>query len=238
MAATLAFVTYTSTSNHFDVAVIFASISLFQLLRQPLLILPRALSTIADARSALTRLEKVLHAEVRRDDETLNVDLGMKEVVRVQRATFEWEESLGSAGLGEDEDGSGKAKKGGKQTKQKVKQMKEDEEKNDGGVAPFRVKDVDFVVPRGQLVAIVGPFGSGKVRTCRLRCDFLIADEPLLVESSAGPHWRNAAGRRQCSVRWVYWLLSSDCLDSECYASEIFHLRPDSLRVINFHIVA
>ena len=31
------------------------------------------------------------------------------------------------------------------------------------GRGPFRVRDVNLTIPRGQLVAIVGPVGSGKV---------------------------------------------------------------------------
>ncbi|KAJ7833819.1 hypothetical protein B0H13DRAFT_2428014 [Mycena leptocephala] len=53
LAATLTFVTYTETSKQFDVAVVLASFSLFQLLRQPMIFLPCALSAIADARNAL-----------------------------------------------------------------------------------------------------------------------------------------------------------------------------------------
>jgi ABC-type multidrug transport system fused ATPase/permease subunit len=236
MAATLAFVTYTSTSNNFDVAVIFASFALFQLLRQPLLFLPRALSAISDAHSALTRLEKVLHADVRREDETLNVDLGIKEAVRVEKATFEWEESSGNTRMGGKAEG--KAKKGGKGKKEKARLKEEDDEKKGDAAAPFRVKDIDFVIPRGQLVAIVGPVGSGKVRTCRLRYKFLITDEPCIVESSTGPHWRNAEGGRQGNVRRVHRLLSSDCLDSELYTGKSFHLRASSLRTTNCLTVA
>ncbi|KAJ7865962.1 hypothetical protein B0H13DRAFT_1895387 [Mycena leptocephala] len=44
LAATLAFATYTETSKQLDVAVVFASFSLFQLLRQPTMFLPRTLS--------------------------------------------------------------------------------------------------------------------------------------------------------------------------------------------------
>ena len=73
LAATLAFVTYTSTTNSFDVAIVFASFSLFQLLRQPLMFLPRALSAIADAASAVTRLQRVFHAPLR-DDVALEID--------------------------------------------------------------------------------------------------------------------------------------------------------------------
>lgn len=42
LASVLAFVTYSLTGHSFDPAVIFTSLSLFQLLRSPLIFLPRA----------------------------------------------------------------------------------------------------------------------------------------------------------------------------------------------------
>ncbi|KAJ7872410.1 P-loop containing nucleoside triphosphate hydrolase protein [Mycena leptocephala] len=62
LAAMLAFVTYTETSKQFDRAVLFASFTLFQLLRQPTMFVPRTLSAIADARDALVRLSLVFCA--------------------------------------------------------------------------------------------------------------------------------------------------------------------------------
>ena len=59
LAATIAFVTYTATAHDFDVAIIFSSLSLFQLLRQPLMFLPRSLSATTDAQNALIRLAKL-----------------------------------------------------------------------------------------------------------------------------------------------------------------------------------
>lgn len=102
LAATLAFVTYTSTAHNFDVAVIFSSFSLFQLLRQPLMFLPRALSAISDARSAITRLEKVFHSELLSGD-TLIVDYDLDVALRVEHASFEWEESVAQETIGGEE---------------------------------------------------------------------------------------------------------------------------------------
>ncbi|EJD07137.1 ABC protein [Fomitiporia mediterranea MF3/22] len=159
LAATLAFVTYTKTTSSFDVAIIFSSLSLFQLLRQPLMFLPRALSAIADARSALTRLEKVFHAELR-DTIALDIDLSLDVALRVDNATFEWEESAPQESIGTSGTGKDKHKdKREKELKDKLNAI-EDEKKTDA--VPFRVRDVNLVVPRGQLVAIVGPVGSGK----------------------------------------------------------------------------
>ncbi|KAL1937139.1 hypothetical protein VTO73DRAFT_14531 [Trametes versicolor] len=74
LAATIAFVTYTSTSHSFGVAIIFSSLSLFQLLRQRLMFLPRALSATTDAQNALARLRKVFDAETADPADAIAVD--------------------------------------------------------------------------------------------------------------------------------------------------------------------
>ncbi|OCB92268.1 ABC protein [Sanghuangporus baumii] len=158
LAATLAFVTYTNTSNSFDVAVIFASFSLFQLLRQPLMFLPRALSAIADAESAITRLQKVFHAQLR-EDVGLDIDVSLDVAIKVEHATFEWEESAPQESFGAPGDKRNKDKD--KKSRELTKKLEAiEDEKTD--IAPFRVRDVNMVVPIGQLVAIVGRVGSGK----------------------------------------------------------------------------
>ncbi|KAJ2926808.1 hypothetical protein H1R20_g10265, partial [Candolleomyces eurysporus] len=93
LAATLAFITYTRVTNEFDVAVVFASLALFQLLRQPMMFLPRGLSVIADARSALSRLDRVFHAELMQGDLVV-IKPEQSWGLLVEDATFEWEEVL------------------------------------------------------------------------------------------------------------------------------------------------
>ena len=158
LAATLAFVAYTNTGDSFDVAVIFASFALFNLLRQPLMFLPRALSNFADARSAVTRLEKVFHAELM-EDIRLDIDVTMDVAIKVEHATFGWEESApkGSPGTSGTKKDRNKDEKG-----RETKRGRADSEKK-MDVSPFMLHDVNLVVPRGRLVAIVGRVGSGKV---------------------------------------------------------------------------
>ncbi|KIJ37571.1 hypothetical protein M422DRAFT_60949 [Sphaerobolus stellatus SS14] len=78
LTAVLAFVTYSLTGNEFDPAILFSSLSLFQLLRQPLLFLPRSFSSITDAQSALIRLKKDFELDI---------------ALRVKGASFRWEGS-------------------------------------------------------------------------------------------------------------------------------------------------
>ncbi|KDQ57350.1 hypothetical protein JAAARDRAFT_194496 [Jaapia argillacea MUCL 33604] len=147
LAATLAFLAYTLTAHSFDEAIIFSSLSLFQLLRQPLMLLPRALTAISDGQSALSRLAVVFQAEMRTDD-AIVIDPSQKLAVKVDKAAFEWEESSSE----------GDTRKSGK-TSQKAKK---EATPITGGAHPFQVKDITLAIPRGSLVAIVGSVGSGK----------------------------------------------------------------------------
>ncbi|KAF7965153.1 hypothetical protein HWV62_45382, partial [Athelia sp. TMB] len=150
LSATLAFVTYTSTQSQFNSAIIFSSFSLFQLLRQPLMNLPRALSSIPDALNALGRLSKVFHAPLMQGT-AIVIDAAQAPALVVADAVFQWE----LAAKPEPEKDKKKKGKGGK-------------EKSDAPAAqgearvPFSVQVPEMVVPRGSLVAIVGPVGSGK----------------------------------------------------------------------------
>ncbi|WWC87583.1 uncharacterized protein L201_002473 [Kwoniella dendrophila CBS 6074] len=56
LASVLSFVTYAATHDTLDPAVIFTSLAFFNLLRQPLMFLPRALSSLTDAQNAIERL--------------------------------------------------------------------------------------------------------------------------------------------------------------------------------------
>ncbi|KAJ7057792.1 ABC protein [Mycena amicta] len=145
LAATLAFVTYTQTSKKFDVAVIFASFSLFQLLRQPMMFLPRALSATADARTALTRLSAVFKATLR-DGAAFAVEEDLSEAIRVDGVPPPVDDG----------------KKGKKKNKDQEKKNVDPEKGDEVEQEPFRLQDITMHIPRGTLTAIVGRVGAGK----------------------------------------------------------------------------
>ncbi|KAF8802448.1 P-loop containing nucleoside triphosphate hydrolase protein [Phlegmacium glaucopus] len=139
LAASLTFVTYTHVTPGFDVAVIFSSLTLFQLLRQPMVFFPNALSATSDARNAVARLSLVFNAEIR-TGASLVIDDSLNVAVQVENATFEWEEALAT-------------------------ESNEDHNNEKGtpqSDLPFRVHNITMDVQRGTLVAVVGRVGSGK----------------------------------------------------------------------------
>ncbi|KAJ7852227.1 hypothetical protein B0H13DRAFT_2359633 [Mycena leptocephala] len=91
LAATLAFVTYTETSKQFDGAVLFASFTLFRLLRQPTMFLPRTLFAIADMHNALARLSLVFRAPLH-EGAPFVVDPEQEAAAWVKGVGWVWEE--------------------------------------------------------------------------------------------------------------------------------------------------
>ncbi|KAI5990317.1 ABC protein [Pisolithus orientalis] len=164
LGTTLAFVTYTLTSRNFNTAIIFSSLSLFQLLRQPMMYMPRALAAIPDAASALERLSDIFHAELIAD-EPLVIHKSQKEAVLVRNATFEWESSekndrsVPDIASGERRDG---ARGGSGCHRSRRGKAGEGKDKLRKDVPVFKVQGVNLAIPRGCLTAIVGPVGSGK----------------------------------------------------------------------------
>ncbi|CAE6465597.1 unnamed protein product [Rhizoctonia solani] len=151
LASVISFVSYSLSGHTLDPAIIFTSLTLFQMLRMPLMFLPVALSSIADASNATSRLEGVFVAEVL--TQTRIIDTSIPVALEVKDAEFSWD-----GAPPDDVSSKGKAKKG------KGKSSKAAAETGDEATKEliFKLKDINMSLPRGQLCAIVGPVGSGK----------------------------------------------------------------------------
>ncbi|KAF9466563.1 ABC transporter [Collybia nuda] len=164
LASVIAFVTYSLTGHTLDPAVIFASLTLFTLLRLPLMFLPMSFSSIADAANAVGRLYGVFEAELL--DETHIVDPELDVAIEVKRASFTWD----SPPPDNSRASGAKKRKGGNSLEAKLEAARKDKEAADKATEKarsdeenvFKIKDMNMVIPRGQLVAIVGAVGSGK----------------------------------------------------------------------------
>ncbi|KAI9447656.1 ABC transporter [Lactarius indigo] len=153
MASVVAFLVYAGSGHQLTPAVIFSSLTWFQLLRLPLMMLPLSLSAITDARNAIGRLQECFTAEV--ISTTLVQDPKLKYAVEIDNASFTWDGP--PPDLNEDREDKGKTKITSGPHPKPVPEPKEVKE----GVL-FKLKHIDLRVPRGQLVAIVGAVGSGK----------------------------------------------------------------------------
>ena len=109
-------------------------------------------SSIADARNAIGRLQECFTAEL--ISETFERDPELKYAIEVENASFTWDSPP------PDEGKDRKGKKKDRRSTSKSEPVSEPKEVKEGAV--FNLKQINFKVPRGQLLAIVGAVGSGK----------------------------------------------------------------------------
>lgn len=109
-----------------------------------------SLSAITDAANATERLYGVFEAEV--FEETQINDPDLKAAVEIESAAFTWDTPPPQV----DDPKKHKHIRGKKQTVVPAKNIKSAEE------VPFKLHETNLAIPRGQLIAIVGPVGAGK----------------------------------------------------------------------------
>ncbi|KAF9566632.1 hypothetical protein EC968_003681 [Mortierella alpina] len=92
LAATLTFVAYSLAGNSLDAAIVFSSLSLFNIMRMPLMIFPQVVSAVVDATVSLRRIEDLLLAEELEDLPAVNPDAEF--ALSVTNGSFHWDTSL------------------------------------------------------------------------------------------------------------------------------------------------
>lgn len=107
IAAILAFITYSSVQGQLEAAETFTALTLFQLLRLPLMIFPMTLSAIVDAQNALGRLQAVFTADILTEERVVDVDAPF--ALKLDHASFTWDSS--SRAIEEPAKGKGDQKK-------------------------------------------------------------------------------------------------------------------------------
>ena len=122
-----------------------------------------AFSSSADAANAISRLYGVFEAELLTDK--FIQDENLVDAVEVKGAAFTWDVPPDKSST-DSKSGSKKGKpepnklklelEAARKAKESAEKAKNDEE------SVFKLKDIYFSIPRGQLVAIVGAVGSGK----------------------------------------------------------------------------
>ncbi|KAH9068491.1 ABC transporter [Lactarius deliciosus] len=155
LASVVAFLVYAGSGHQLTPAIIFSSLTWFQLIRVPLIMLPRSLSAIADAQNAIGRLQECFTAEL--VSETLVKEPKLKYAVEIDNASFTWDGPPPDLNEGKEDKGKNKSPSDPRPEPIPVSEPKGVKEE-----VLFKLKHVDIRVARGQLVAIVGAVGSGK----------------------------------------------------------------------------
>ncbi|KAF8134974.1 ABC transporter [Boletus edulis] len=156
LAAVIAFITYSLTGHPLSAANIFSSLTLFQLIRFPLMLLPMSLSSIADASTACKRLYEVFEAET--SDRTMPMNNNLDVAVRIAGADFTWDSPPPRP---EDPDKINGRKGVHNRMKTRSNSMPQTPQPADEANI-FKLRGVNMEIPRGKLVGIVGAVGAGK----------------------------------------------------------------------------
>lgn len=154
---------YAALGNELDAKVIFPALALFTGLRVPLLVLPYVYGEASDGWVSVKRIEKYL---LSLDAEPLPpIDATHEHALSFRNATFYWDQlpststtlSSSSSSVTDRVDNVGDALEDDRQpllaesaTSKPVTEVKS------------FLKDITLDIPRGSLVAVVGPVGSGK----------------------------------------------------------------------------
>ncbi|KAF9354827.1 hypothetical protein BGX34_010786 [Mortierella sp. NVP85] len=164
-ASALSFVLYAALGNKLEARIIFPALTLFTALRVPLLVLPYCYSEALDAWVSIKRIERYL---VSLNTEPLPpVDTTYDYALSFRNATFYWDR-LPSNSVSETP--SSLPSSTSKHTTNGDTVVQDDEQpllgrshdrESDSETMPF-LKDISIDIPRGSLVAVVGPVGSGK----------------------------------------------------------------------------
>ncbi|KAG0262862.1 hypothetical protein DFQ27_002072 [Actinomortierella ambigua] len=157
-ASAAAFVLYAALGEELKPSIIFPALAYFTVLRTPLMVLPSAYTVSADAYVAIKRIEKFLQEEETKPipppDETHSFALS------ITNGHFFWEQL--------DTDSTETlVSEPAKDTTIATKKGKEGDDASSASSSftnhptPF-LSNINLQIPRGALVAVVGPVGSGK----------------------------------------------------------------------------
>ncbi|KAG9227354.1 hypothetical protein CCMSSC00406_0004107 [Pleurotus cornucopiae] len=175
LSAILSFITYALTNHDLNIAVIFSSLQLFNVILVPMATFPIVLGSLSGAIVALNRISTFLLAEEL--PEPYPIDVNSKYAVDVD-GDFTWEVTEGV------EEKFSHPKEGSESNEEKVNSMKDVKQNENDRVlpviapdgdekgnnvageeedkAPYILKGLKMQIERGQFVAIVGRVGSGK----------------------------------------------------------------------------
>jgi len=182
----LSFITYSLTGHLLEPSLIFSSLTIFNLVRMPLMFLPMVIGAFVDGQVSLNRIQEMFLADELEKLPEVNYDA--KDAILIDNGDFLWQSAspshLNAAKNGKEPNNKGKMTglrsklqklgKKSKPAKENFKDSMSDEttvaapgekgqEKGNADYepAPF-LRNINVRVPHGSLVAVVGAVGSGK----------------------------------------------------------------------------
>ncbi|KAJ3109314.1 hypothetical protein HDU97_007808 [Phlyctochytrium planicorne] len=161
LAMVATFIAYRYVQNNLDAATIFSSLSLFYVLRGPLLMIPLTISQATDAWIAVGRIEEILIAEELTDGPKMlpkpeGPDAGLP-TIAVRDAEFIWASGQAPENVDDEKPKSGPANLS-PTTEGGDVPLKNMEERDDS----FHLRIPNIEIADGSLVAVIGTVGSGK----------------------------------------------------------------------------
>ncbi|KAG0061844.1 hypothetical protein BGZ90_003357 [Linnemannia elongata] len=156
-ASALTFVLYAALGHELKPEIVFPALAYYAVIRVPLLIVPNCYTSATDAFVAIKRLEDFLLSEDRPADTLSPIDETAEHALVMEDADFIWET------LSEAKDGE-------------IQDVQEN--------VPYLNK-VNLKIPRGSLVAIVGPVGSGKSSLLQAMIGTMTQSSGRIVRGSA-----------------------------------------------------
>ncbi len=140
----------------------FVSLTLFNILRFPLSMMPMVISSLVQANVATKRINKFMNSEEAKMEVDRMDDEDGKDAIQIEGGTFKWSDAP--------KKDEGKDAKEGKKDKKddKVQENGKEEEKvalaspEDAKPKEPTLKDISLSIKKGSLVAVVGSVGSGK----------------------------------------------------------------------------
>jgi hypothetical protein len=146
--------------------------------------LPRALSAVTDAQNALNRLTPVFEADTMQYQDKINPEL--PEAVKVENASFEWVVGAEAENIKQERKDKAKEKYGAKEKTSMGQRLDMSE--------PFKIRNLNLTIHRGQLVAIVGPVRS----VCNSRVQFTAADVIVSIPGRLGKKQSSSRSESRC----------------------------------------
>lgn len=169
-ASVISFIVFVSVGNELSAPIIFPALSLFTMMRFPLIIFPNVIRGYAETKIAMKRLSDYLNASELTDGDLINTKPSSEDIaIEIENGNFQWEILPEAEKEMKDKDANtSKGKEPAAESNTKDNEKDEVEKVDAMDMKPVKTEDhihlrnINVKLKKGQLVAVVGSVGSGK----------------------------------------------------------------------------